>query len=109
MTLYNTARDLRKLIEAEADGIETAGTMSDSVVDALDNAGLFKLMTPRSLGGHEATPSEVFDVCEELSYADGSVGWAFTQNASVGSYLAYINRVRLFWRDHAACGMMPSR
>ena len=91
MTLYETARDLRELIEAEADGIETAGTMSERVVDALDNAGLFKLMTPKSLGGHEATPAEIFDVCEELSYADGSVGWAFTQNASVGSYLAFVN------------------
>ena len=91
MTLYDTARDLRDLIEAEADTIENAGTMSDPVVDALDNAGLFNFMTPRSVGGHEAAPSEIFDVCEELSYADGSVGWAFTQNASVGAYLAFVN------------------
>lgn len=91
MTLYDTARELRDLIEAEAEAIEAAGTMSDRVVNALEGAGLFTFMTPSSLGGQEATPSEIFDVCEELSYADGSVGWAFTQNASVGAYLAFIS------------------
>ncbi|WP_421843155.1 acyl-CoA dehydrogenase family protein [Mycobacterium sp.] len=93
MTLHETARGLRELIEAEADAIETAGTMSARIVDALEGAGLFNFMTPKSLGGHEATPSEIFDVCEELSYADGSVGWAFAQNTAVGSYLAFVSPV----------------
>ena len=107
MTLYNTARDLRELIESEADAIESAGTMSDPVVDAIDNAGLFSLMAPRSLGGHEASPSEIFDVCEELSYADGSVGWAYTQNVTVGSYLAFVNPVaaKKFTGLRAGAGM----
>jgi alkylation response protein AidB-like acyl-CoA dehydrogenase len=29
-------------------------------------------------------------VCEELSFADGSVGWTFAQNITVGAYAAYM-------------------
>ena len=32
----------------------------------------------------------IVDVCEELSFADGSVGWAFAQNTTVGAYAAYL-------------------
>ena len=72
--LASAARDLRPLIEAEADRIEQGGTMTPPVVDALSDAGLFRLLVPEDLGGFEATPSTILDVCEELAFADGSVG-----------------------------------
>ncbi|MDH3705560.1 MAG: acyl-CoA dehydrogenase family protein [Acidimicrobiia bacterium] len=84
------ARSLRSLIEAEA--VEEADTMTEPVVEALDQAGLFGLLVPTELGGLEADPVTIIDVCEELSYADGSVGWAFAQNTTVGAYLAYVDR-----------------
>jgi len=66
--------------------------MTEPVVEALDQAGLFGLLVPTELGGLEADPVTIIDVCEELSYADGSVGWAFAQNTTVGAYLAYVDR-----------------
>lgn len=84
------AVSLRGLIEGEADAVEAAGTLTDPVVEALAVSGLFKLTTPREFGGCEAHPSTVIDVCEALSFADGSVGWAYAQNITVGAYAAYV-------------------
>ncbi len=86
----NSARELRTLIESEADQVEESGTLTEPVVEALSSAGLFGLSTPADLGGVEADAGTILDVCEEISFADGSVGWAFAQNITVGAYAAYL-------------------
>ena len=86
------ARKRRELIESEALNVEEASTMTKPVVDALVASGLFRLLVPRELDGLEADPSTILDVCEELSFADGSVGWAFAQNTTVMAYAAYMER-----------------
>jgi alkylation response protein AidB-like acyl-CoA dehydrogenase len=48
------------------------------------------LTTPSDFGGAEAGPRTILDVCEEVSFADGSVGWAYAQNITVGAYGAYV-------------------
>jgi alkylation response protein AidB-like acyl-CoA dehydrogenase len=88
--LLKTARGLRELIEAEADAVDQASTMTPKVVDALVETGLFRLLVPKDLGGMEADPTTIVDVCEELAFADGSVGWAFAQNTTVMAYAAYL-------------------
>lgn len=86
------ARNLRELIESEADRVDQNLTMTQPIVDALVESGLFRLLVPRDLGGLEADPSTIIDVFEELSFADGSVGWAFAQNTTVMAYSAYLDR-----------------
>jgi len=86
----DAARKLRELIESEADLVDESSTMTPKLVDALVDAGLFRLLVPRELGGLEADPATIVDVCEELSFADGSVGWAFAQNTTVLAYAAYL-------------------
>ena len=61
------------------------------LIDALVDAGLFRLLVPREFDGLEADPATIVDVCEELSFADGSVGWAFAQNTTVSAYSAYLD------------------
>src|ERR1700704_3674811 len=39
------------------------------------HAGLYQMYLPHSLGGFELPPVTVFEAIEELSKADGSVGW----------------------------------
>ncbi len=85
-----TARGLRPVIEAEADAIEAATTLTEPVVAKLRESGLFLLMAPRELGGAEADTSTILDVCEELAYADGSTGWAYAQNCNTMAYTAYV-------------------
>lgn len=89
-TLLRAALDLTELIEANADEIEAQCTMAKPVVDAIAKTGLFRLSTPREIGGLEADVDTVAAVCEALSYADGATGWAFTQNTISGAYLSYI-------------------
>jgi alkylation response protein AidB-like acyl-CoA dehydrogenase len=89
--LLSVARGLRELIESEADAVNEKLSMTEPVVDALVESGLFRLLVPKALGGFEADPSTILDVCEELSYADGSVGWAFAQNTTVMAYSAYLD------------------
>ena len=91
-SLLSQAKSLRELIESEADGIEQECTMSPAVVDALAKEDLFKIMVPASLGGLEASIEDIIDVHEELSYADGSVGWAFAQNTTCMAYSAYMSK-----------------
>ena len=88
--LSTAARKLRELVESEAELVEEKSTMTPPVVDALVDSGLFRLLVPRAFGGFEADPATIIDVCAELSYADGSVGWAFAQNTTVMAYAAYL-------------------
>jgi len=88
--LIQSALDLRELIEANADDTEANCTMQKPVVDAIDKTGLFRLSTPKEIGGLEADVETVAAVCEAISFADGATGWAFAQNTITGSYLSYI-------------------
>ena len=88
--LIRAAHDLRPLIDSEADQIERDGTLTKPVVDALDQAGLFRLSTPAELGGLESDVRTVAGVCEALAFADGAVGWAFAQNTITCACLAYV-------------------
>ena len=89
-TLIQAALDLCELIESQADEIEQRCTMTPPVVEAFHRAGLFKISTPREIGGLESDVDTVMGVCEAISFADGATGWAFTQNTITGSYLAHI-------------------
>ena len=88
--LLDSALDLRELIEAHADETEAKCTMAQPVVDAIDEAGLFRLSIPTDIGGLEGDVETVQAVCEAVSFADGATGWAFAQNTITGSYLSYI-------------------
>lgn len=89
-TPLEAARALRGLIESEAEAIDRATTMTKPVVDALSESGLFGLLAPRAFGGMESDVETIMDVCEELSFADGSVGWSYAQNTTVAAYSAYM-------------------
>jgi alkylation response protein AidB-like acyl-CoA dehydrogenase len=69
------ARALRPIIEAGAAEAERTAQIPESVVRALADAGIWGLFVPRELGGMEVDPDTYIDVIEQLSYADGSVGW----------------------------------
>src|SRR5450631_2180711 len=69
------ARALRPIIEAGADEAEETAMIPEKVIHALADSGLFGLLIPREFGGMEVDPDTYIKVIEELSYADGSVGW----------------------------------
>lgn len=69
------ARSLRPVFEQHAAEQDRTGRLTDETVRALCESGLLGLLVPRELGGIEADPALYIDVIEELSYADGSLGW----------------------------------
>ncbi len=84
-TLRDTARDLFDLVDSNA---RAAGTepVPQATVDALVEAGLHAVMTPRAVGGSEAPVVEAIDVFAEISRADGSAGWCLMANAATVAF-----------------------
>ncbi|WP_181782315.1 acyl-CoA dehydrogenase family protein [Pseudonocardia pini] len=75
------ARSLKPVIDAEADTMEAGATITKPVVDALAEAGLFWVLVPTEYGGAGEGIVTSLKIVEELSRADGSVGWAYMANA----------------------------
>src|SRR3984893_7212325 len=69
------AKRLVPLILAARDECEQIRRVPPEVAKALAAAGLLQMFLPRSMGGPELAPLTVFLAIEEISQADGSVGW----------------------------------
>jgi len=73
------ARELVPLVEAEAEAGEAARTLTEPLVTAFRDRGLFALQVPRDLGDGEADAETTLDVYETICRADASVrqhlGW----------------------------------
>jgi alkylation response protein AidB-like acyl-CoA dehydrogenase len=74
------AREVGSIIAKHADTTERNRRLAPPVVDALRAAGLFRLFTPRGLGGLEVDPVTFARVVEEVSMFDSAAGWAFQVN-----------------------------
>jgi alkylation response protein AidB-like acyl-CoA dehydrogenase len=74
------AWDLREVIEREAAGTESGGTLSAAVVGAMRENGLFWISVPRALGGGGKGIVEAMSAVEAVAFADGSTGWSLMAN-----------------------------
>lgn len=84
--------EITPLLQARADEAERLCTLPHDLVDTLRWAGLFRLATPRQLGGAELPPADIVRTVAECSRADGSAGWTIT----IGNATAF-----LAWLDPA--------
>jgi len=73
--LLEAVRGLAPLVEAERARLDRDRALSPRLVDALVDAGLFRLWTPRRLGGAELDPASGLRVIAAVAALDGSVGW----------------------------------
>jgi alkylation response protein AidB-like acyl-CoA dehydrogenase len=74
------ARDVGPLIAKHVETTERNRRLAPPVIDALRAAGLFRLFTPRALGGREIDPVTFARVVEEVATFDSAAGWAFQVN-----------------------------
>jgi alkylation response protein AidB-like acyl-CoA dehydrogenase len=81
------ARDLGPLIREHADQAEQRRRLAPEVVGGLRQAGLFRLLLPRSLGGLELDPATCALVVEEIAGFDSAAGWAL-QAGNEGAWWA---------------------
>jgi alkylation response protein AidB-like acyl-CoA dehydrogenase len=73
------ARALAAMLAAAAPQIEDRRELTPEVVAALHDAGLFRMLIPRSLGGHELAPLDYVRTIEEIAAADASTAWCVAQ------------------------------
>jgi alkylation response protein AidB-like acyl-CoA dehydrogenase len=73
------ARALGPLLEAAADAIEQRRELTEPVVAALVERGLFRLLLPKALGGAELPPAQFVAVIEEIARHDASTAWCLGQ------------------------------
>jgi alkylation response protein AidB-like acyl-CoA dehydrogenase len=89
--LVERARALAPLIASEAEDAEKARRLTEPVVSALIENGLYRSLLPQSIGGHEA-PLDVFmQMLEEVAKADASTAWCLGQCSVCGMVAAYLD------------------
>ena len=74
-TLVAKARELGPLIREHAPEAERERRLSKPVIDALNRAGITKMLLPKSLGGLETDPVTMLRVVEEVASFDSVAGW----------------------------------
>lgn len=86
----DAARAIARLAAEHAEESERERKLSRPLVDAMVEAGFFRLCVPRSLGGGEADPAALISVCEELARGDAAAGWCIAVMSTAGMVAAYI-------------------
>lgn len=96
-------------IRASADEAERNRRVSKSIIDAMTNAGIFRMFIPRSHGGLEQPLADSLRVFEELSRADASTGWVaviLASNAVISRQLDDATVEELFGGDALTSGIV---
>ena len=73
--LLKAVDEIAEVIRADTAKSEGLRHLPESSVEALEHAGIFRMVLPRELGGYEADPVTQHEVIDRLSYHDASAGW----------------------------------
>lgn len=76
--LKERARGLAGLISANASQTESDRRVPQPVIEAMIDAGLFRVAVPHRLGGAELTVHDMVEINSILGHADGSTAWVST-------------------------------
>jgi alkylation response protein AidB-like acyl-CoA dehydrogenase len=89
--IVQRARTASAIIAPLAARIESERRLPTEAVAALVDAGAFKLLVPKDLGGADAHPRTVVAVIEEIARADGSAGWCTMIGATSGLMSRFVD------------------
>jgi alkylation response protein AidB-like acyl-CoA dehydrogenase len=84
------ARRIAALASERAAQGERERKLAGDLVEALIEAGFFRLCVPASIGGGEADVATTVEVCEELARGDSAAGWCIAVMSTAGMLAAYI-------------------
>lgn len=76
--LIARARELKPLLAANAAQGEADRRVVEESIQALTDAGLFKISVPKRYGGYETSLRTMLDVSAEVAEADGGTAWVVT-------------------------------
>src|ERR1700691_2136276 len=83
---------LAPLIREHADRAEREAQMTREVAGAMRDAGLFRVLLPRPMGGGEVTIPDLLQLIEEASRIDASAGWNFAICSGGPVFGQYLSR-----------------
>ncbi len=84
-------RELAPLMAESGAAIDHNREIPTELVDGLVEAGLFRLLLPRSLGGAELSPTQYVPIVEDIAKLNGSVAWCVNQNSGCSMTSAYLS------------------
>ena len=90
-TVIARAETVRPAVEAASNQIEETRRLPPELLDRLHEAGLFRLLLPRSSNGIETDPLTFFHVIETIARADGSTAWCLSQAGGCAMSAAYLD------------------
>jgi alkylation response protein AidB-like acyl-CoA dehydrogenase len=90
-TLLDTASALAPQIRAAATAIEQERRLPLPLVNAMAEAGVFRMLIPAQFGGAEVDVATMVRVIEAIAKVDGSAGWAVMAAGSTAVISAYLD------------------
>jgi alkylation response protein AidB-like acyl-CoA dehydrogenase len=99
------ARALAPAIAAAVPRIEADRELPHDLVEALHAAGLYRMLFPRSLGGHELPFPVFIQVIEEIAKSDASTAWCVGQSSVCSTVTASLDHAvawEMFGKDQRA-------
>ena len=87
--LANTRR-LAPTIRDQAEVIEAGRRLPEPLVQAMSDAGIFRIAMPRAWGGPEMAPLKQIELMEILAYADPSAAWCASILSDSGFYAGFL-------------------
>ena len=90
-SVISRAEAVRAAVAAASDEIEDARRLPPALLDKLHEAGLFRLLLPRSSNGIETDPLTFFHVIETIARADASTAWCLSQAGGCAMSAAYLD------------------
>ena len=88
--LLARVQHLTPVIQEYTDRAEQERHLADPVVAAIQEAGLYRMLIPRALGGLQVDPLTFYQVVEALAHIDGSTGWCMFINGSAPLSIGFL-------------------
>ena len=90
MDTVAAARSLQPMLRERAPEIAAARRLPADIARRFAEAGFFRTVVPRSLGGLEAPPQVTMQTIETLAQADASAAWCVMVSSTAGLSGAYL-------------------
>ena len=90
ISVLRGARDMRTMLMDRADELEQARRLPADIAKQMAEIGVFRLVTPESMDGLEASPRQIFEIVEELAKGTASAGWCAMIASTTALNAAYM-------------------
>ena len=88
-SLLENVQEIAPIIQEHAVRGEQERRLAPSVVEAMVEAGLFRMWTPQVFGGLEVDPVTAMRVFEEVARLDSAAGWNLQLSSAVTPFFAW--------------------